>query len=125
MILPESTFEYGQLRITIRRSQGRATILWRGVSDTREPASFLSPLGRDLKETIGPANVVLDFSEREFTNSATVAPLIGFVRTFSSSERTVTVVFSDVDWQRPHAQCMRAIARTLQHVQIEVRSASS
>jgi hypothetical protein len=123
MIPPESTFEYGQLRITIRRGHGRATILWRGVSDTRDPASFLNPLVRDLKEAIGPENVVLDFSQLEFMNSATVAPLIGFVRTFSSSERTVTVVFSDVDWQRPHAQCMRAIARTLKRVLVEVQAA--
>jgi anti-anti-sigma regulatory factor len=123
MISSEKTYEYGQLSITVRRVQGRATIIWRGVSDTREPSSFLNPLARELKEAIGPANIVLDLSELEFMNSATVAPFIGFVRTFASSDRMVAVVFSDIDWQRPHAQCMRAIARTLQHVQIEVRAA--
>jgi hypothetical protein len=116
-----SKFENDGLIISVSRTTKDATIAWTGESDSRNPGDFLNPLmGRLVKELVG-LNVTIDFSGLKYMNSATVAPLIVCIKSFDGSAAAVTVLFSDVDWQRTHVQCVRTISRSLKKVRIEVR----
>ena len=111
-------FEQDGVVINATRTKGRGTVTWQGVSDSRTPAVFLRPVLRELSEQLKGAEVTVDFSKLEYMNSATVSPLINFVKTLDSSCTRTMVLFSETDWQRTHLQCMRAIATTLRNTQV-------
>jgi hypothetical protein len=81
----------------------------------------LSPVLRDMSARMKDAEITVDFRKLEYMNSATVSPLITFVKNLDTAGTRVLVLFSDTDWQRTHFQCMRAIARTLKNVLVESR----
>jgi anti-anti-sigma regulatory factor len=116
------TFEQDELSISVQRSKEGAVVIWRGVSDARNPGSFLNPMAERLLPLLKGARVTVDFRLLEYMNSATVAPLINFVKRLDANGSPVTVVFSDIDWQRVHMTCMKSIARTLTNVRVEGRS---
>jgi hypothetical protein len=111
-------FEQDGLVISASRVNGRGTVAWCGVSDSRTPGIFLRPVLRDLSEKMKGAEVTVDFTKLEYMNSATVSPLINFVKSLDSACSRIVVVFSETDWQRTHMQCMRAIATTLRHTMV-------
>jgi anti-anti-sigma regulatory factor len=121
--MTETRFEHEGLSVVVSRSKDEASVSWRGVSDSRNPAAFLNPIMKDLEKDLQNRHVTIDLSSLEYMNSATVTPLITGIKSFDSVARSVLVVFSDTDWQRTHVQCMRAIARTLKVVRIEVKPA--
>ena len=112
-------FEQDGLVIKASRANGKGTVAWCGVSDSRTPGIFLRPVLRDLSEKMKGAEVTVDFTKLEYMNSATVSPLINFVKTLDGICTRILVLFSETDWQRTHLQCMRAIATTLRHVAVE------
>jgi len=116
-------FKNDALTIVVLQSDDRATIRWMGESDARNPGEFLNPIFSQLVKELQGLPIAVDFSALEYMNSATVSPLITCVKSFDGAGSAVQVIFSDVDWQRTHVQCMRTIARTLKHVTIEVRPA--
>jgi hypothetical protein len=104
------------------RTPTATTIAWTGESDARNPGEFLNPLVAKLAKDLAGQNVVIDFSELTYMNSATVAPLIMCIKSLDGTASAVLVLFSDQDWQRTHVQCVRTISRQLKKVRIEVRS---
>jgi hypothetical protein len=116
-------FEQDGLVINASRTNGRGTVAWCGISDSRTPGIFLRPVLRELSEKMKGAEVTVDFTKLEYMNSATVSPLINFVKALDGGCTRTLVLFSETDWQRTHLQCMRAIATTLRNTQ--VGSASS
>ena len=119
--MPEEKWQFEQdgLTISASRANGRGRVAWTGVSDSRTPGNFLKPVLRDLTEKMKGAEVTVDFSRLEYMNSATVAPVINFVKTLDAACTRILVLFSETDWQRTHLQCMRAIATTLRHVAVQ------
>jgi anti-anti-sigma regulatory factor len=110
------------LSIRVSRTKGNATVAWQGVSDSRSPGESLSRVTRQICTTLKRCEVVVDYSGLEFVNSATIAPLIQFVRSLSTNGCAVLVLFdADSDWQRTHMLCMKTIARTLTGVRVEGR----
>lgn len=120
---PMLRFEQEGLVISAWRAQGKGTVVWAGISDSRNPTTFLNPILREVTDRMKGADVTLDFTKLEYMNSATVSPLLNFVKTLDEKGSRVLVVFSEIDWQRTHLQCMRAIARTLRNVSVESRPA--
>ena len=112
-------FEQDGLIISASRANTRGTVAWRGVSDSRTPALFLRPVLRDLSEKMKGADVTVDFTKLEYMNSATVSPLINFVKTLDGTCTRILVLFAQTDWQKTHLQCMRAIATTLRHTMVD------
>jgi hypothetical protein len=112
-------FEQDGLIISASRANGKGTIAWCGVSDSRTPGIFLRPVLREVSEKMKGAEVTVDFTKLEYMNSATVSPLINFVKTLDGICTRILVLFAETDWQRTHLQCMRAIATTLRHVAVE------
>jgi hypothetical protein len=121
MPMPDQRWQFEQdgLIINASRVNGRGTVAWCGVSDSRTPGIFLRPVLRDLSEKMKGAEVTVDFTRLEYMNSATVSPLINFVKTLDGICTRILVRFSETDWQRTHLQCMRAIATTLRHTAVE------
>jgi anti-anti-sigma factor len=117
-------FENGSLNIAVMRTASVTTITWTGESDARNPGDFLNPLISKLAKDLANQNVVIDFSELTYMNSATVAPLINSIKSLDATAASVLVRFSDQDWQRTHVQCVRTISRALKKVKIEVKSSS-
>ena len=115
-------FESGSLVISVVRTDSATTIAWTGESDSRNPGEFLNPLVAKLAKDLTGLNVIIDFSELTYMNSATVAPLIMCIKSLDGTASSVLVTFSDQDWQRTHVQCVRTISRQLKKVKIEVRS---
>jgi hypothetical protein len=119
--MPEQKWQFEQdgLVISASRANGRGTVAWSGVSDSRTPSNFLRPVLRDVLDKMKGAEVTVDFTKLEYMNSATVSPLINFVKALDVTCTRILVLFSETDWQRTHLQCMRAIATTLRHVMVE------
>lgn len=114
-------FERGGLLVTAIRTNGKGTVTLQGTSDSRTPGAFLRPILQDLSDKLRGAAVTVDFSGLEYLNSATVAPLITFVKTLDSSCPRIVVWFSEAHWQRIHLLCMRAIAMNLQNTDVRSR----
>src|SRR4029079_1426643 len=134
--MPEQKWQFEQdgLIISASRANARGKVSCSVVSDSRTPGIFLRPVLRDLSEKMKGAEVTVDFTKLEYMNSATVSPLINFVKTrYVSCTRIlivsvqtldvtgtrILVFFAQPDWQRTHLQCMRAIATTLRHTMVE------
>ena len=112
-------FESGGLTITVDNAGPSATVRWLGVSDAREPALQLSPFFNGLLDQLKNRTVTVDFRSFEYMNSATVSPIIHFVKGLDAHGARTTLLFDpSVPWQKVNAQCMRALARTLTHVQV-------
>jgi len=118
--MTEQKWQFEQDGLVIEASclNGKGKVTWCGVSDSRTPAIFLRPILRELSERMKGVEVTVDFSKLEYMNSATVSPLINFVKTLDVSCKRTIVLFSASDWQRTHLQCMRAIATTLRNTQV-------
>jgi len=116
-----SKYERDALVVNVTRSGDEVKIAWTGESDSRNPSEFLTPLFARLVTEFSGLNVTIDFSGLKYMNSATVAPLIVSIKSFDTSASALLVVFSDMDWQRTHVQCVRTIARSLKKVRIEVK----
>ncbi len=118
---PVVKFEQDGLCIQLSRAAGEFKVSWLGVSDSRSPAAFLNPVIEQIARSAGGAPVTVDFTGLEYMNSATVTPLIALVRSLDRARSSVLLLFAEVDWQRTHLQCMKAIAKTLQNVRVEGR----
>ena len=114
-------YEQDQLVVVVEVSGTSATVVWRGVSDARHPGRFLNPLTEKLTQQLHFAQVTVDVRQLEYMNSATVKPLVGLVKALDANGKSVRVLFSEVDWQRTHCNCMSAVARTLKNVSVEAR----
>lgn len=124
MTVGSAKFECEGLTVHVTRHGHDATIAWTGESDARSPGDFLNPLTTRFVKEFAGLHVTIDFSGLTYMNSATVAPLIVCIKAFDGAAESVHVVFSDMDWQRTHVQCVRTISRTLKKVKIDVRPAN-
>jgi hypothetical protein len=121
MITTTSKYENDALTVHVTRSGDDVAIAWTGESDARSPGEFLNPLFARLVTEFTGLNVTIDFSGLKYMNSATVAPLIVSIKSFDAKAAALLVIFSDMDWQRTHVQCVRTISRSLKKVRIEVK----
>jgi hypothetical protein len=122
---PVVKFERDGLCIQMERAAGQVTVSWLGVSDSRSPAAFLNPIIEQITRSAAGSQVTVDFTRLEYMNSATVTPLISLVKSLDQANVKVLLLFAEVDWQRTHLQCMKAIARTMSNVRVEGRPVPS
>lgn len=101
------------------RKDELAEIRWQGTSDAREPREFLGPLVCELAETLQGLRVILDFTDAEYMNSATLSPMLELIKELDAVNRDVLVRFSDAEWQQTFLRCVRSFATTLSHVRVE------
>lgn len=114
------TFAKDELNITVSKSPTTATMRWSGMCDARDPETLLGPFMRKLVRELQGKTVTIDFREFEYMNSATVSPILQFIKMLDAAGTpTVLVYDTTVAWQRVNFQCMKAIARTLKHLQVD------
>jgi hypothetical protein len=118
-------FEHGGLRIEVFRSEKKATILWSGVSDSRNPGALLNGVLLRMVDELEGCKVTVDFRRLQYMNSSTVPPIINLIKRLNARAISCLVLYADSDWQRTQLRCMQTIARTLPHVQVEGRPATS
>lgn len=116
-----SRFSQDGLIIEVEEQPSGATVHWLGVSDSREPGKVLNPYLEQLAGMLVGKSVTVDFRKFKYMNSATVSPIINFVKQLDTKGIPTVLQFdASLNWQRLNAQCLRAIAGMLKHV--EVRS---
>jgi hypothetical protein len=121
-----STFTRDGLSIIVGEQASTTTVRWLGVSDSRDPAVHLLPYLTSLLDLLSGKDVLVDLRDLEYMNSATVSPLINFVKNLDAKGARTTLTFdATVPWQKVNAQCMRAIARTLSNVKVPLRTSPS
>ena len=114
------TFEHGYLIIDINQSAKRIMITWRGVSEARDPASFLTAILDELVTATQGRSVEVDFRSLEFMNSSTLALVMIFIKSLNAHTIPTVLLFDvSVDWQRINYQCMKIISRSLKSLQVE------
>jgi hypothetical protein len=118
---PIVKFERDGLCIQMERAADQVTVSWLGVSDSRSPATFLNPIIEQITRSAAGSQVTVDFTRLEYMNSATVTPLISLVKSLEQAKAQVLLLFAEVDWQRTHLECLKAIARTMSNVRVEGR----
>lgn len=113
-------FSHDNLTIEVIDGPTVVGVMWHGVSDVRDPATLLVPYLNQLADQLGKRKVTLDFRKFEYMNSATVSPILQFVKRLDTNGAQVVVRYdARVNWQRVNFLCMKTIARTLSHVQVE------
>jgi hypothetical protein len=116
-----SDFELDELKIVLTSGARSLLVEWKGASDSPDP---VAALGKYLDELAGRAAgraVTIDLRELQFMNSASVVPLLSFVRQLDRLGVPTRLMFDGrVHWQRVQCSCMKAIARTLKHVEVEM-----
>ena len=117
--MKDADIQLDTLTISVVRIATGATIMWKGTSDSRSPGATLNPALERLVQSVENFDVTVDFTELEYMNSATVAPMMELIRKLDTSCKSVRVVFLDAGWQCTHSRCMSAIARTLKHFNVE------
>src|SRR5262249_54826861 len=106
-------FNREKLSIEIVESATAVDVLWRGMSDTRNPGTALAPFLNKLADQLSGREVTVDFRQFRYMNSAAVAPILQFVKRLDSNGAQVVVLYDrHVDWQRVNFLCMKTIART-------------
>jgi hypothetical protein len=114
------TYEENDLAITISRTSTTATITWHGSSNSRDPSQFIDSVAVKLIDSFKDKSVTLDISKLKYMNSATVVPLLSWIKRLDASVVATRVLYDEeVDWQRVNFRCMKTIARTLTHVRVE------
>lgn len=117
--MSEWVHEQDGLTIAVSVTGSNAKVEWKGISDARSPSAFLTPLLHELSVKLKFCDVTVDFTGLEYMNSATVMPLIGFIRELDLNGQPVLVTFRDIDWQRTQRNCMSALSRTLKNVRVQ------
>jgi hypothetical protein len=113
------TLATDQLNIQVISSPLGFTMTWRGVSDTREPNLVLVPFMQQVARKLRGKRVLIDFTAFEYMNSATVAPIVQFIKLLDAGETSTVLVYNtNVSWQRVSCVCMTVVARTLTHVEV-------
>ena len=115
----EWVHEQDGLTIVVTKSGSSARVAWKGVSDARNPGAFLNPLLQSWTEKLKHSEVTVDLTGLDYMNSATVMPLITFIKHLDANGKPISLVFREIDWQRTHRNCMAALARTLTNVRVE------
>jgi hypothetical protein len=117
-----TTYENHGLVIRFDRKEPDVTLTFEGVSDAPDPDAFLTPLLEELGKKCKAAAVTVDFRGLTYMNSATVAPLIGFMKDLDGLAKSTVLIWDGrKQWQRVNCKCMQTVSRTLSTVKVEER----
>lgn len=111
----------GDLTIRVAREGNQVHVRWQGVSDARDPGAAISPYLDRLVGELAGAVVHIDFSAMEYMNSATVAPILRFIRALDREAARIVVLYDhDKSFQRTTFSAIRALGILL--AKLEVRA---
>lgn len=116
-----SDLELDDLKLHVLEDSEHVRVNWRGVSDMRNPSKWLHPFLNRLLEDLGGREVTLDFRECRYMNSASLAPIIRFMKELDDrGGRGVLHFDPSWEWQRMTARSLSAFARRLTGVEVQI-----
>lgn len=107
------------LTIRIEQRDDRARVLWQGVSEAREPGAHISPFLDKVVEDVRGLAVDIDFSAMEYMNSATVAPILRFIRALERECVAITILYDHKKtFQRTMFSAIKALGIVLEKLEV-------
>jgi hypothetical protein len=114
-----SEFKLGSLDIKVAGDDRSASIIWRGVSDERDPGPTLRKYFATLLPQLKGKQVRVDFRPIEYMNSASVGAMITFVKDLNTAGISATLVYRvENTAQRVNFQCMKNLAMTMSGIEV-------
>lgn len=81
---------------------------------------MLGPLLRQLAVELKGRTVTMDFRQVEYMNSATVSLIVQLIKLLDGQSIPITLIYDTrLSWQRINYQCMKTIARSLNHLRVK------
>ena len=113
-------YQQDNLQIVITESHGTVVeVAWRGESDVCDPRESLGPYLAELTSQLESRTVCVRFAELKYMNSATVLPIMDFLKALSKTAAKVTVEYRrDLQWQVTSFRALRIVARTWGNVSV-------
>lgn len=117
--------DHERLRIRTTWSGDSATLIWQGHCETLIPEAVLNPFFQNLLPTLKWKRLVMDFRLLEYTNSATQAPILQFLKNLHRNQIPTRVIYNaDLEWQQLSFRCMTLLFRAMPQIQFESLQAS-
>jgi hypothetical protein len=112
-------YQQDNLLIAVTETHDAVVVTWRGESDARNPRETLGPYLTDLTSRLGSRTVRVTFAELTYMNSATVLPIMDFLKELSKKPNRVTVEYGkDLQWQVTSFRALRIVARTWGNISV-------
>ena len=110
------------LEIRVQRDGDRVTVSWHGISDGPNPGAELSPYLEGLVHASAGAHVEIDFTGMDYMNSATIAPIIRFIRALNDVCSKVSVFYDETrNFQRTTFSAIKAMGIVLDKLEVLAR----
>jgi len=97
------TYEEGDLKIQIDRSDFLLRMIWLGKCTLKEPSKFLDPIINELyvESQKSAKKLLFDFTNFTFMNSSAIIPIIKTLKTIREGRGVVHVHYNKEEkWQR-------------------------
>jgi hypothetical protein len=106
------------LEITL--TEGATNILtWKGKSESRTPSDLLMPYFRELAEKLKGKELVVEFNQLKYMNSATVASIIQLIKYLEENGTDSTLAYDrHSKWQLASFKVLESLARTMKHIRV-------
>lgn len=112
-------FEHENLKIRVEDHRGMSFVIWTGESDSRDPAGAVGPFLDALAKRLRGRRVEVNFDQLEYMNSATVTPIMQFVKDLSALAEKVVVKYDEtLQWQATSFRAMRVVAKRWDNVEV-------
>lgn len=112
-------FSVDNLTIDVQQEGTRQVVIWTGESNATRPELNLDPVLAKLMTQLQGALVELRFGKLTYLNSASVTPIMAFLRELSAVAKHVRVSYrSDLQWQNTSFRAMRVVARKWSNVEV-------
>lgn len=107
------------LWIHVQREASQVSVIWAGTSEAREPATYLLPYLDELVNELHGALVEVDFSAMDYMNSATIAPIVRFLRALDRHATKVRVLYDPTrTFQRTTFSAIKALGIVLRKLEV-------
>jgi len=114
-----NNYRQENLQISVTHSHEAVIVAWRGESDARNPRETLEPYLTQLTDHLASRTVRVTFAELTYMNSATVLPIMDFLKGLSKQATKVTVEYrQDLQWQVTSFRALRIVARSWGNVSV-------
>lgn len=88
------------LTIQVTEEGGKASLVWTGKSNEREPGKFITPILSGILEKTPGVEMTLDFQNLEYMNSSTITPIIKMLDAAKKGQAKVRIVYKKtLKWQ--------------------------
>ncbi len=110
----------GSLEIEVKESNGKVSVLWKGVSDERDPSSFLNPFLDRVTRVAKGAECDVAFEKLEYMNSSTVQPIVQFIKKLNENEiKTLITYDAGSDWQPASFKALVSLSKMMPYISVK------